>query len=261
MAALAALGAAACGQRFAGGGELRARHKILDREVEALREAVGRLERHEPLLPEGDIAVAIDESLLREVVMAQLPFEAEADRFTIRLDEAEVMFRGAPGVRLKGHVKRRGGVELEGVVNVMGAIDRIAVDAGAGALSARIAVDHIGIERAAGVGTVLGGANLDEIARVVRLQLADKLPDIQIPVRIQQSIELPAVTTGPVRLDGATLPIAASVSRVFAGQGRLWFGIHVEAGAAAKTQEAPEVQDVKAEDVEAGFDNPRGKTP
>ena len=42
------------------------------------------------------------------------------------------------------------------------------------------------------------------------------------------------VSDGPVRLQGATLPLAASVSNVFAGQGQLWIGIRVELGEAAK---------------------------
>jgi hypothetical protein len=91
---------------------------------------------------------------------------------------------------------------------------------------------------------------------MLRLQLADKLPPIQIPVKVQQSIELPAVTSGPVRIDGARMKIAASVSRVFAGQGRLWVAIHFQPGELVKTADAPEAQDSRPEDVDAGLDEP-----
>jgi len=249
----AALAAVACGSGFEGGGELRAQKKILEREVAGLRDAVTRLEKHEPLLPEGDLAVAIDEALLRGLIAAQLPFEAEVQEYQLKLEEAELLFRGAPTVRLRGRLKRKGNVELEAVVNVVGALDQITVDEARSALAAKIVVDHIGIEKAAGVEAIFG-STLDEVARMIRLQRADKLPAIQIPVKVQQSIELPAVTTGPVRLHGARMPIAANVSQVFAGQGRLWVAIHFQPGDLTPTQEAPEAQDSNARDVETGFD-------
>jgi hypothetical protein len=258
---------AGCGRGYEGGGDLRARKKTLEREVAGLRDAVGRLERSEPLLPEGDLAVAIDDTLLQGVIAAQLPFESqlgEKGEYGLKLEEAEVRFRGAPSVRLRGRLKRQGRLELEAVVDVIGALDGIAVDAARGALTAKIAVDHIGIEKAAGVEALLRGSTLDEVARMIRLGLADKLPEIQIPVKVQQSIELPAITNGPVRIDGARMPIAANVSQVFAGQGRLWVAIHFQAGELAKTTDAPEAQDSRAEDVEAGFDekpSPPGQRP
>lgn len=253
-ALLTALVVAGCGRGYEGGGELRARKKVLEREVAGLRDAVGRLERREPLLPEMDLAVAIDDTLLQKVITAQLPFENVIGEYQLKLEEAEVHFRGAPTVRLRGRLKRQGNLELEAIVNVVGALDNIAVDAAKGALAAKIVVDHIGIDKAAGVEALLSGSTLDEVARMIRLQLADKLPPIQIPIKVQQSIELPAVTRGPVRIDGASMAIAAHVSRVFAGQGRLWVAIHFQPGELVKTQDAPEVQDSRAEDVEAGFD-------
>jgi hypothetical protein len=245
---------AGCGRGYEGGGELRARRKVLEREVEALRMAVGRLEKSEPILPANDLAVAIDESLLQSVITAQLPFENKVGEFQLTLDEAQLMFRGAPTVRLRGRMKREGNVDLEAVVNVVGALDQIAVDPARGALEAKIVVDHIGIEKAAGIESLISGSTLDELARMIRLQLEGQLPAIQIPVKVQQSIELPAVTNGPVRIDGASMPIAANVSQVLAGQGRLWVAIHFQPGDLVKTKDAPEAQDSSAKDVEAGFD-------
>jgi len=257
-----ALGVAGCGRdEYEGGGDLRARKKLLEREVAAMRDAVGRLERHEPLLPASDLAVAIDEKLLQDVIAAQLPFESETGEYRVKLEQAEVLFRGAPSVRLRGRLEQKGSLKLEAVVNVVGALDGIKVDATRGTLAAKIEVDHIGIERAAGVQSLLSGSTLDEIARRLRLQLAERLPPIQIPVKVQQSIELPALTSGPVRIDGAKLPIAAHVSQVFAGQGRLWVAIHFQPGKLVKTAEAPEAQDSRAEDVDAGLDEPAPAQP
>jgi hypothetical protein len=257
--ACAALVAAslACSSAYEGGGELRARKKELEREVAGLRDAIGRLERKEPMLPASDLAVGIDEALLQGVIAAQMPFVSRVREFELTLEQVEVTFRGAPSLRLRGRLRRVGGrLDLEAVVNVQGALDNIAVDGGRGALAAKIVVDHIGIEKAAGIESLLSGATLDELARTIRVQLADELPPIQIPVKVQQSIELPALTSGPVRVDGASMPIAANVSQVFAGQGRLWVAIHFEPGALAKTSDAPEAQDTDAADVDTGFDEP-----
>jgi hypothetical protein len=256
-----ALAVVGCSRAYEGGGDLRARKKVLEREVAGLRDAVGRLERREPLLPDQDLAVAIDDTLLQGVIAAQLPFENEIGEYQLKLEEAEVHFRGAPTVHLRGRLKRKGNLNLEAVVNVVGALDSISVDATRGALAAKIVVDHIGIEKAAGAETLLSGSTLDEVARMLRLQLAEKLPPIQIPVKVQQSIELPAVTNGPVRIDGASMPIAANVSRVFAGQGRLWVAIHFQPGELVKTKDAPEAQDSRAEDVDAGLDEPAPMQP
>jgi hypothetical protein len=240
----------ACKGRFEGGGDLRAQKVVLKREVDGLREAVVRLEKGQPILPLDDVAVAIDDTLLRDLITAQLPFEMDADRFHLSLTEVEAQFRGSPIVRLRGVLSSIQRPDLVAAVTVIGALVDIEVEASSSTLRARIAVDHIGIEKAAGLEQVLSGSTLDEVARLVRMQLADRLPPIQIPVKVQQSIEFPAVTSGPVRIDGATMPLQASVSQVLAGQGRLWVAVHFQPGDLVKTADAPEAGDASA--AEAG---------
>ncbi len=245
-----ALAAVACGSRFEGGGDLRAQRVVLQREVDGIRAVVGRLEQGEAMLPLDDVAIAIDDAFVRDIIGAQLPFEADVDRFHLTLKEAEVHFRGSPVVRLRGSLFVRERPALEAAVTVIGALEDIRVDAASSTLRARVAVDHIGIEKAAGFESILSGASLDEVARLVRLQVKDKLPPLQIPVRVQQSIDLPAVTRGPVRIDGARMPLQVAVSQVVAGQGRLWIAVHFQPGDLVKTKGAPEAGDASA--AEAG---------
>jgi hypothetical protein len=245
-----ALVLSACGGRFEGGGDLRAQKVVLKREVDGLRESVARLEKGEPILPFEDLAVAIDDTLLRDLISAQLPFEMDVDRFHLSLTDVEAQFRGSPIVRLRGVLSSRERPELVAAVTVIGALVGIEVEASSSTLRANIAVDHIGIEKAAGLEQLLSGSTMDEAARLVRLQLTDRLPPVQIPVKVQQSIDLPAVTSGPVRIDGARMPLQASVSRVVAGQGRLWVAVHFQPGDLVKTADAPEVGDASA--AEAG---------
>lgn len=69
------LASAGCtgGDDSAGAGDLRAQRVVLEREVEGLRAIVQRLERGQPLLPADDIAIAIDEAFVRDLVLAQSP--------------------------------------------------------------------------------------------------------------------------------------------------------------------------------------------
>jgi len=250
----------ACRARFEGGGVLRAQRVVLQREVDGMREVVGRLERGEPMLPLDDVAIAIDDAFVRDIVGAQLPFEADVDRFHLTLKEAEVHFRGSPVVRLRGSLNLRERPGVEAAVTVIGALEDIRVDGGSSTLRAKVAVDHIGIERAAGIESILSGATLDELARMVRFQIKDQLPPIQIPVKVQQSIDLPAVTRGPVRIDGARMPLQVAVSQVVAGQGRLWIAVHFQPGDLVKTKDAPEAADTSAEEagVSLGGDDEAG---
>ena len=240
----------ACDSKFKGGGDLRAQKVVLKREVDGLREAVARLEKGEPILPIDDVAIAIDDTLVRDLIAAQLPFEMDVDRFHVSLTEAEAQFRGSPVVRLRGALNVKKRPSLAAAVNVIGALEGIAVDPASGTLKARIAVDHIGIEKAAGIEQLLSGATMDEVARTVRLRIKDLLPPIQIPVKVQQSIDFPAVTTGPVRIDGATMPLQVAVSQVLAGRGLLWISVHFQPGDLVKTADAPEAGDASA--AEAG---------
>jgi hypothetical protein len=252
--------APACRSEFEGGGDLRAQRVVLKREVEGYREAAARLERGEPVLPKEDVAIAIADSLIRDLIGAQLPFEADVDRFHISLQTAEVRFRGSPVVELTGTLNLKDRPNLQAVARVIGALEQIAVDPATATLKAHISVDHLSIEKVAGIEQVLSGATLDEVGRMVRLQIKEKLPQVQIPVKVQQSIELPAVTRGPVRLDGAQMPLQVGVSQVLAGQGILWIAVHFEPGDLVKTADAPEVADSQASDVDAvGFDDAAAK--
>ena len=147
-------------------------------------------------------------------------------------------------------MKRSGLVDLEAAVEVIGALADIKVDGAKGTLTAKIAVDHIDIEKAAGIENLIAGSTMDEIARALRLAIADKLPAIAIPVKLEQAIELPVVDEGPVRVAGARLPIDVAVDRVFAGQGRLWVAIRFKPGEFTKTTDPPEARDLTEKELE-----------
>lgn len=228
---LCALCSAGCDRSYDGAGELRAQRVVIEREVEGLRPIVQRLERGEPLLPADDIAVAIDEALVRDLVDAQLPFETDVDRFHVTLTDADVQFRGSPTVQLRGHIKVRDTPDITAAVTLFGALHEIRIEPATSTLRAAVTADHLTIAEATGFAGYLSGAELDEAARLVRRQMATRLPTIRIPVKVQQAVELPAVAEGPVRLSAARMPLEVSVSQVVAVRGRLWVSLRVVPGA------------------------------
>ena len=233
VAAVALLAAAAaCQARDDGGaaGDLRAQRVVLEREVEGLRAVVHRLERGEPLLPADDVAVAIDEAFVRDLVLAQLPFDADVDRFHVRLTDVDVQFRGSPTLQLHGRIQVRDQPDVTAAVSLFGALDDIRVDADRSTLRATLAADHLTVAETTGLAAYLSGETLNELARRVRIEVTRQLPEVKIPVSVQQAIDLPAVAEGPVRIAASRLPLSVSISQVVAARGRLWISVHVTPG-------------------------------
>lgn len=226
--ALAVLGGAGgCGRDFDGGGDLRAQRVVLEREVEGLRAVVSRLERGEPLLPDGDVAIAVDDTVVRALLVAQLPFAADVDRFHLTLTDADVQFAGSPTLQLRGRVQVRDRPEVTAAVTLFGALDEIALEDDGSTLRAVVAADHLAITEATGLAAYLSGATLDEVARSMRLAVAARLPVVRLPVSVRRAIDIPSIEEGPVRLDAGRLELAAAVSQVVAAQGRLFVSVRV----------------------------------
>jgi hypothetical protein len=173
--------------------------------------------------------------VIKEFLDAQLPFEAEAGSFKVRLVQGEALFKGSPAVHLTGEITPTDHPDLVGEIAAQGALENIKVDPGSGTLRATIAIDHVELVKMAGLEKFVGGGSLDELGRVVRKQLAGRLPEVQIPVKIEQGIELPSVTDGPVLIQGARMPLEVAVADVFAGSGLLWVAVRVVPGELVKT--------------------------
>jgi hypothetical protein len=233
LAILAAV-CAGCADPYAGTGVLEAEKAMLERELEGLHESADRLNRGEPIFPASDVLIAIDEAFVQGLVTARLPIEVTSGPYTVTLSHADVGFSGSPTVRLRGTITREGVVTLEASVALIGALAGIEIDPATSTLRSVITADHLDIERVAGIEAIFSGSSLDDVARLLRQAIAEQLPVIEIPVRVQEDINLPPVTDGPVRLSAARLPIKAVVSRVIAAERRLWIALHVEIGQLGK---------------------------
>jgi hypothetical protein len=219
-----------CGRGDESAGELHKQKALIQREVEGLRASVAKLDGGQRLFPDDAVLVSIAERVIKEFVDAQLPFDVELESYRIQLKAATARFHGSPTVNLTGTIVHKDHPDFVGEVSALGALESIELAKETGTLRARLAVSHVDLLQMGGLEKFLSGSTVDELARRVRLQLADRLPVIQIPVKIEQSVDLPAVTEGPVRLHGASMPLAVSVAEVAAGQGVLWIAIRVVPG-------------------------------
>jgi hypothetical protein len=203
--------------------------------VSGLRASVTKLELGQPVFPEDAVIVSVSEGVVQDFIKAQMPFAVQVDSFEINLTRAAASFKGSPSVNLTGSIVHEDHPDYVGEVSAIGALDSIEVDAASGTLRAAVVVDHVDLLKLGGFEKLISGGTVDDLARTVRKSITGRLPQIQIPVKIEQSIELPWVTDGPVRLQGASMPLAVSVVDVVAGQGVLWIAVDVVPGELVKT--------------------------
>ena len=237
-AAAVLLGSALGCAKDRGEGDLHARQSALEREAEGLRATLAKLERGEPVLPEDAVVVSVSEAVIKDFLEAQLPFEADASSFQVKLTQGGAVFRGSPTVHLSGSIWHTDHPDLVGEVSVQGALQDIRVESETGTLRATIVLDHVDLVRMGGLEKFIPGGSRNELARTIRKQLEPRLPGVQIPVKVEQGVELPSVTSGPVRIRGATMPLAVSVADVFAGSGVLWVAVRVVPGELTRTAAA-----------------------
>lgn len=250
---LTRLGIALAIGAFAGGckqdhgeGALHAQLTAREREAEGLRASLARADRGEPVLPEDAVVVSVSESVIKQFLDAQLPFEVEAGSFKVTLAQAEAVFKGSPAVNLTGAIAPTDHPDLVGEVRAQGALEDIKVEPESGTLRATVAIDHVDLLKMAGLEKFMGKGSLDELARTVRKQLQGHVPEVQIPVKIEQGIELPSITDGPVLIQGARMPLEVAVADVFAGGGLLWVAVKVVPGELVKTAAPPAEGESKA---------------
>jgi hypothetical protein len=205
----------------------RAQKRYLESQLAGLEEMRQKAEKGE-LIKGSELAISIDETALGQILNAALPREAVlADRVRVRIDKATPLFRGsraamvfearAASVRLPGVAAR---VELGGLLDDVTLAD--------GRLRARPRLEHFVVHETPGGD--LGKTVLEDLARQGMPLLQQAIPSIEIPVRLEQGIRIPALEEGPVRARGGELPFKMAVAQVLPINQRLWILINLEAG-------------------------------
>lgn len=229
LAALAALAfLPACHRQTATSAE----QAVLDRRREGLA-ALMAAARRGSLLPFTKMLVVADEGLVRQVLAATLPFERViVDRYRIRVSRADVHFDDGFGlVRLDGEASFVDRPEAEGhaEVTVYGGLDVVALDPESGVLRGSVKVIALDARRVNvyGVKSALVEDLVEQLGREKLDSFSALASTIEIPVRLERSVTLPAVGPGEVHIDAATIPVRASVADVKAFQGKLWVSVDI----------------------------------
>jgi hypothetical protein len=148
-----------------------------------------------------------------------------ADQLRLRLETAEISFENGQSLAfLTGRVSAADDPTAFAEVQLRGGLHRFAVDARSGILTAHVDLDGVEVRRLGagsmerGVSDVitegLGGRSLGALAEV--------LPTLAMPVRLDQVIEFGGFSEGPVFIRPKRLPVHVRVARIMPVAGRLW---------------------------------------
>lgn len=213
--------------------QARAEAAALDRQVRSLRNLVEAAEAG-LLFPPDRLAVGLDAALIRELLQRRLPVTTVlVEPFQLRLDSADVRFEnGQSLVVLGGRVSAAGDDRSFADLRISGGLRRLEVDRDSGLLRARVDLDSVEVQRleAGGVEREIAGVLSEGFGGRSLGALGDVLPAIEIPVRLDQRLELGGFASGPVSVGAKTLAVEVSVSRVMPLRGRLWVLLDVRAG-------------------------------
>lgn len=204
--------------------------RLLERQVVSLRQALADSKRG-TLFPPDHLAVGVSEAVVQSLVAQALPIERPiASRFMARIDRANVSFAAMQGaVKLEGRIWSLANPSTFAELTLMGGIEGVEIERATGILKAEIALDGFEVKRAAAM-----GAEADLVTEAARLlgqqglgALRDLVPPIRIPVGVEQEVDLPGVSEGPILIPAGRLPLEARVSRVLPLAGKLWVMISV----------------------------------
>lgn len=205
---------------------------LLRRQNQGLRELIADAEKGTLFSPEH-LVVGVDEALARALLRAGLPQERTVGRFRVRVEEADVRFRSTQSVvTLGGRVATAEDPETFVDLTLLGGLDRLEVDSATATLTARVVIDRFEVQRAEAGGSESAVAKsvIAGLAERGLSSLADLVPRLEIPVRLDHELNLTGFGDGPVSVRPARLPIQVAVARVLPLGGRLWVMLQVSAG-------------------------------
>jgi hypothetical protein len=226
---VAALGAAGCGS---GGPRARAEAAALRRQAEALRGLIAAVEAGQAF-SSRHVTLAIGGHLVRDLLQLALPVETgAAPDLRVRLETAEMAFEHGEGrVALRGRVSRQSTPLTFADLVVHGGLHGFEVAEPAGQVTARVALDRVEVlqAEAQGVRRDLVETVLDRLGAPTLAALADQIPPLAIPVRIERSLALSGLRSGPFEIAPGSLRFDVRLARVVALGGRLIVELDVRA--------------------------------
>lgn len=201
---------------------------LLVRQTQELGRLIAAAEQ-KSLFDFGGILVVVDQGLVQDLLRGATPLEADVGGgFHVRVDSAETSFAdGLALVRLDGNASVAGKA-ASADVSVYGAIDVVELDSTSGVMKCRVSVFGVDAAHA----DVLG---VDEPVRrlteaLTHGGLALLLGSIEVPVRIENRLSIPAVESHRLRIASVDLPVQVGVEDVKVLGGKLWVRVKAAIG-------------------------------
>ena len=165
--------------------------------------------------------VVVDQRFVQELLAAVVPLEGDVGGgFHVRIDAAEAAFDdGLALLRLKGEVRAQGRA-ASAELRVLGGLDVVELDPTSGILGGRVTVFGVEATRADILGMDESVRGLTEV--LTHGGLARLVGPIEIPVRVENHLALPAVQTERLRIPASEVALQASVKDVKVFGGKLW---------------------------------------
>jgi hypothetical protein len=196
-----------------------AEETVLAQQNAALQTLVDAADRGS-LVSFAEVLVVVDQRLVQDLLRAALPIEGPIGGFRVRLESADAAFQdGLALVHLTGKATL---VEssVSADLRVYGGLEVVNLDPQSGRLRCEVRVFGVDADHA----NLLG---IDEALRDLAQALshgglASLLRVVEIPVRIDDHLSLPAVDSKRVRIRAAEVKVRAGVAEVKAFGGKLW---------------------------------------
>ncbi len=213
-----------------------AEEALLTRRVEGLKKLLAHANGGS-VLDFDQILVVVHQDVVRDLVRATTPFDKTIlDRYRIRVSSATTEFTdGFALVRLVGRaelIDRPVSAEVE----VLGGLEVLGLEE-SGLLRCQVRILAVDALEANVAG--LDESVRDLIESLGRDGLNALLSEIDVPVRVEDEIVLPAVRTRRFRVASAVVPVAARVTGVRVFAERLWVGVAAQVGGSGEKGSTP----------------------
>ncbi len=226
MTLAAAIGAVGVVQlRLTRPSRLSAQETLLTRQNQALLELTAAAEAG-TLLDFKDILVVVDQSLIQDLLRAVTPMDADVGKgFHVRIDAAETAFGdGVALVRMSG-TARLDDSAVGAPVTVFGAIDAVQIDPASGVLRCNVAILGVEARDAKALGRNDPVGRLTEALAHGGLSML--LGGLEIPVRVENHLLIPAVASKRLQIVAEQLPLTVGAQQIKVFGGKLWVFVDV----------------------------------
>jgi len=216
------LAVAVAGLACARAQERGAEERVLRLEVEKLRAQVADAETGK-LLDFDEVLVVVDQKLVQQLLASAIPVDGDVGGgFHVSIDTASSEFAdGVALIHLNGDARHSAGGPSARIA-VYAGLDVVELEPASGVLRARVSVYDVEV-LSGGLGFGATGRRLTQA--LAEGGLESLVGPIEVPVRIEDRLQLPELKTRRVSVHALEVPVAATVSSVRVFGGKLWVSV------------------------------------